>query len=93
MACSLLLFCFLCSLLLHPSLQPPRPLDNRSHPAGSGSMGEVDAGPVHLSDRRQLHQRPVRSHWHRDRHHRFWPVWMLRHLQRKPMDAEAGETL
>lgn len=56
-------------------------------------MGEVDAGPVHLSDSRQLHQRPVRPHWHRDRHHRFWPVRMLRHLQRKPMDAEAGERL
>lgn len=67
--------------------------DNGSHPAGSGSLGEVDAGPVHLPHRRQLDQRPVRPHRHRDCHHRFWPVWMLRHLQRKPMDAEAGKNL
>lgn len=68
-------------------------LDNGSHPAGSGSLGEADAGPVHLPHRRQLDQRPVRPHWHRDCHHRFRPVWMLRHLQRKPMDAEAGKNL
>lgn len=67
--------------------------DNRSHPACGGSMGEVDAGPVHLPDSGQLHQRPVCPHWHRNRHHRFWPVRMFRHLQRKPMDAEAGERL
>lgn len=56
-------------------------------------MGEVDARPVHLPDSRQLHQRPVCPHWHWDRHHRFRPVWMLRHMQRKPVDAEAGERL
>lgn len=89
-ASSLLSFCFLCSLSLLLSFQPC-PTDNRSHPAGSWSMGEVDAGPVHFSDSWQLHQRPVCPHWHRDRHHCVWPVRMLRHLQRKPMDAEAGE--
>lgn len=56
-------------------------------------MGEADVGPVHLSDSRQLHQRPIRPHRHRDSHHCFRPVWLLRHLQRKPMDAEAGERL
>lgn len=76
------------------SLSPtPHPLDNRSHPAGSGSMGEVDAWPVYLSDSRQLHQRPICPHWHWHRHYRLWPVWMLCHLQRKPVDAEAGEKL
>lgn len=66
-------------------------LDNRSHPACSGSMGEVDAGPIHLPDSGQLHQRPICPHWHRNRHHCFWPVWVLCHLPRKPVDAEAGE--
>lgn len=73
-------------LSLHPWC-----LDNRSHPAGSGSMGEVDAGPVHLPDSGQLHQRPVCPHWHRNRHHCLWPVWVLCHLPGEPMDAEAGE--
>lgn len=78
--------------LLHLSLHLSH-VDNRSHPACSGSMGEVDARPVHLPDRGQLHQRPVCPHWHGNRHHCFWPVWMLRHLPREPVDAEAGEGL
>ena len=79
-----------CICLCPPSVSHS---DNRSHPARGGSMGEADAGPLHLPDSGQLHQCPLCPHWHRHRHHCVWPVWMLCHLQRKPVDAEAGERL
>lgn len=69
----------------------PLSLDHRGDPVGSGIMGEVHFGPVHLTDSWKLHQRSLRAHRNRNHNHCFRTVRMFRHLPRKSMDAQAGE--
>ncbi len=66
-------------------------VDHGDGPAGSGIMGEIHSGSVHLSDRWELHQCSLRAHRDRDHHHRVWTVRMLCHVPRESMDAQTGE--
>lgn len=66
------------------------PLVYRCDSAGCGSLGESQLGGLFLPYLWGHHQRTVRPDRHRSHHRYFWTVWLLRHMPRKPMDAETG---
>lgn len=64
---------------------------HRRDPAGRRSVGEGESGVLFLSGVRGKHKCAICSHRDRGRHHHLWPVWLLRHVPRQPMDAQAGQ--
>lgn len=64
---------------------------HRCDPAGCRGLGEGQPGGLLLPRLWGQHQRTVRPDWDRSHHCCFRAVWLLRHMPRKPMDAETGE--
>lgn len=63
---------------------------NRCGLVVGGPVVEVHVGPLHVVDLQQPLQRSLCAHRYRGRHCAVWTVWLLRHLQGAPLDAENG---